>query len=371
VFWIKYYRDARPYYENTHTDVKNDAKQLLQVRLGAIAKGEPVTPKVNQCRIDEILDDVVGDYKRNNKKTTAKVESRIKNHLLPFFGGWRAANVRSDDVLRFSDQQQAAGYTNAEINRQLSILKRGYVLATESVPPKLLSRPKIKKLDEDNARQGFFERDQFETVRGFLAPPLQPLVTFAYLTGWRIRSEVQTLEWPQVDFKAGMVRLEVGTTKNKGARLFPFNVLPELRELLEQQRAITTAYEKAHACKIPHVFHRDGKPIKDFYTAWDTACWKAGLGTKDPETGKVVTTERIPHDFRRTAVRNLTRAGVGENRAMLLTGHKTREVFKRYDIINEQDLIESVEKLAAGSTVTKRLQTGRVRRLRAVAVSGK
>src|SRR5262249_35597375 len=162
---------------------------------------------------------------------------------------------RSDDVLRFSDRQQATGYTNAEINRQLSILKRGYVLATEAVPPKLLSLPKIKKLDEDNARQGFFERDQFETVRGFLTPPLQPLVTFAYLTGWRIRS------WRQVDFKAGMVRLEVGTTKNKGARLFPFNVLPELRELLEQQRAITTAYQNAHTCKIPHVFHRDGKPI--------------------------------------------------------------------------------------------------------------
>jgi hypothetical protein len=112
-------------------------------------------------------------------------------------------------------------------------------------------------------------------------------------------------------------------------------------------------------------------PLQPLITAWDTACWKAGLGTKNPETGKVVTTERIPHDFRRTAVRNLTRAGVSENRAMMLTGHRTRAVFKRYDIINEQDLIESVEELAASSTVTKRLQPRPSRRLRAVAWSGK
>jgi hypothetical protein len=111
------------------------------------------------------------------------------------------------------------------------------------------------------------------------------------------------------------------------------------------------------------VFHRDGREIRDFYTAWDSACWKAGLGTKDPETGKVVTTERIPHDFRRTAVRNLVRAGVSEKTAMTMTGHKTRAVFDRYDIVNEEDLREAVQKLADRSTVTKQLQTARVTRL--------
>ena len=121
-----------------------------------------------------------------------------------------------------------------------------------------------------------------------------------------------------------------------------------------------------HACTIPHVFHRQGgRPIKDFYHAWDTACWKVGLATKDPETGKVTHNERIPHDFRRTAVRNLVRQGVTERVAMQLTGHVTASVFGRYDIINERDLIEAVEKLARGSVVTEQLQTGTVRRLRA------
>jgi len=79
---------------------------------------------------------------------------------------------------------------------------------------------------------------------------------------------------------------------------------------------------------VKSVFHRDGKTHQGFLPAWDTACCKAGLDTKGPEAGKVLTTERIPHEFRRTAVRNLSRVGVSEKTAMELTRHKAREVFQ-------------------------------------------
>ena len=79
----------------------------------------------------------------------------------------------------------------------------------------------------------------------------------------------------------------------------------------------------------PLVFHRDGIPIRRWRTAWRTACQAAGVPT------------RFLHDCRRTAARNLIRASVPERVAMLLTGHKTRAIFDRYNIINEQELLEA------------------------------
>jgi integrase len=110
-------------------------------------------------------------------------------------------------------------------------------------------------------------------------------------------------------------------------------LLPELEDVIEAQ---WRAYErqKARDAIVPFVFHWHGGEIRDFRSAWRAATIAAGCPG------------RIPHDFRRTAVRNLVRVGVPEKTAMLLTGHKTRSVFDRYDIVNEQDLRDAVGKLA-------------------------
>jgi integrase len=77
-------------------------------------------------------------------------------------------------------------------------------------------------LKEDNIRTGFLEHDQFLALRNQIAQPLQPLITVAYITGWRINSELLPLQWRNVDFQAGRLTLDAGTTKNEAARTFPF-----------------------------------------------------------------------------------------------------------------------------------------------------
>ena len=130
-------------------------------------------------------------------------------------------------------------------------------------------------------------------------------------------------------------RVHVGATKNTEGREFPFDVYPELREMLEQQREYTKRIEQERGQIVPWVFHRDtGQRARSLYGSWRSACRRAGHP------------ERIQHDFRRTAVRNLVWAGVPERGAMMLTGHKTRSVFERYKIVSSSDLRDGVRKQA-------------------------
>src|SRR5262249_38986563 len=103
--------------------------------------------------------------------------------------------------------------------------------------------------------------------------------------------------------------------------------------------------------RVPWVFHHhDGKPIEGYKRAWNAAVHRAARGGSREKLAEVTRPQlvgRIVHDFRRTAVRNLVRAGVPEGIAMQLSGHKTRSVFDRYDIKNEADLRAGVAKLAA------------------------
>lgn len=347
VWWVRYYRNGVRYEESSGSDKKGDAERLLRLREGDISRGVPVTPKVGRLTFDEAAADVVNDYKINGKATLGHVERRIKLHLGPVFSGRRMAAITTADVRAFAASRQAAGASNGEINRELTLLKRCFSLALKA--GKLLSKPHVPMLDEDNVRTGFFERREFEDVLEHLPEYLRGVFTFAYLTGWRVPSEILTLEWRQVDTEAGTIRLDPGSTKNRKGREFPYSSMPELQQLIAAQaKARKAAQAKGIVCA--HVFHRDGRPIRDYRGAWKTAVERAGLPG------------RIPHDFRRTAVRNLVRAGVSEHTAMRLTGHKTRSVFDRYDIVSGADLREAVTKLA-GTEKGQSRGSGRVKKI--------
>jgi len=333
-YWIRWCRDGRRYEESAKTDKYDTARELLKQREGDVSKGQPLTAKIGRLRFEEAAKDLVTDYEINGKRSKDNLQNTIIDGALePWFRGRRLASLTTPEIREYIADRQEKGYANATINRELSALKRMYTLAIQA--GKLLHRPHIPMLAENNVRQGFFERSQFEAVRRHLPPTYQAIVTLAYYSGWRVNSEILTLEWHQVDRTAGVIRLEPGTTKNRDGRMFLYGAISELKAAVDGLWARHEALAR-EGVLTPLVFcRRQGQRICTFWKRWKTAAAAAGCPG------------RIPHDFRRTAVRNLNRAGVPETVAMKITGHKTRSVFDRYDITSEEDLAEAARKLEA------------------------
>ncbi len=148
---------------------------------------------------------------------------------------------------------------------------------------------------------------------------------------------MRALEWRDVDLAGSVVRLRPEISKNKDGRLLPLD--GELLQIIERANG-------QRQPELPFVFHSKGQPIGSFRKAWRTACCNAGLGkVENGSKKKYVGT--IVHDLRRTAVRNMVRAGIHERVAMSLTGHKTRSIFDRYNIVSEADLAQAAKKLQA------------------------
>ena len=340
VYVIRYYDwRGRRRTESSGSMVKGDAERLLRKRLREKDDGWGTSVEARRLRFEDAVQLVVNDYRLNNRRSIANVELRIRKHLKPFFGGLLVQRIGDRDITEFQLKRRAAGASNAEINRELAIVRRAFKLA------KIPNPAEMRMLKESAPRSGFFEREQFESVRSHLEGDLADVVTFAYYMGWRI-SEILHLEWRQVDSRTGTIRLDAGTTKNDDARVINFGKIVELKTMLDRRLADTANLSRQRGEIIRPVFHRRGKIIRDLRAAWHPACRAAGCPG------------RYLHDFRRTAVRNLDRAGVSRRVAMQIVGHKTESIYNRYRIVSDSDLIDAADKLNAPATGSTGSYTG-------------
>jgi len=322
VYWIAYYHRGKEYRESSESDNESTAKKLLKKRIGEVAQGRLRGANQERVTFDDLAQALLSDYQINGRRSARSAHLSI-SHLRKFFGFDHAVDITTDRIKAYAADRQKAKAANASINRELAALKRMFSLAVED--GRLSHSPYIPTLEEDNARQGFVDHGAFVSLRANLSEYLRDPITFLYLSGWRL-GEMKALEWRDVDLAGNVVHLRAEISKNKDGRLLPLS--GELLEIMDRAQA-----KRRPGC--PFVFHRNGEPIGDFRKAWSTACKAAGLHPI------------LVHDLRRTAVRNMVRAGIGDRVAMTLSGHKTRSIFDRYNIVSEADLAAATERLQA------------------------
>jgi integrase len=329
-WWVQYSVRGKRFRESSGSSNRVDAVKLLKRRIGDASQGRTIGPQAEKTRFKQLTQMLIDDYRANGRRSLKRMRASV-GHLLAFFGDEFAMDITGDRIASYIVYRQDEKAAAATINRELAALKRAFRLG-EKVG-KVIQRPEVSMLREDNRRKGFFEAEEYRAVLEHLPEDLKPVIQTAYITGWRIASEILTRQKHHVNLEAGWLRLEPGETKNGEGRNFPLT--PELSEVLKVQLEKTRELEQETGRIIPWLFHRNGNPIRDYRGAWASGCKDAGIA------------KRIPHDFRRTAVRNLERAGVPRSAAMAMVGHRTESIYRRYAIADEAMLKEGAIKLAA------------------------
>lgn len=348
--WIaKYYKEGRPIEVSTRTSVKQEAIQFLRERMVDSSRGFADPSDMRKIHYGHLREALLDHYRTQGHKSLQTLADGTETiwgvSALDDFFGYKAAEGSKPEELgrtltqittsaarQFVKHRQKEGVGNAFINRSLALLRRMLNLARQE--GKITTVPYIEFLPEPKPRKGFVAQNQFNRLLAALPKNLQPLVTFLYYCGVRL-GEAEQVQWSQVDLPAALIRLEHEQTKNSEPRIVP---LPDvLIRMLEST-----------APKEGNVFCRT-----NLRKTWQRVCVAVGLGSwRDPQNPYYGGYDGlIIHDLRRSAIKNLVAAGVNEKTAMTISGHKTRSVFDRYNIVDEHDLKNAMRKVQAQSRV--------------------
>lgn len=331
VWWIAYSGpgedgNATEIRESSGSDSESTAKKILRDRLREVANHRSgvrafAGPRADRLTIGDLLKSLEADYKRRGIKSLRRTVNHAK-HVRDFFGHYRAVAVTADMIRRYIEMRRDLGRSSAKINRELEVLAAAFSLAIRE--ERIARKPHVPHLSENNARKGFFEAHEHALILQHLDSPMDEMARFAYFCGWR-KDEIRTLRWENVDRAAMEVRLF--DSKNGEGRAVTLDATTW--QVFERRWAARQFETSRGTALSEYVFHIEGKPVGDshFTKLWVRARNKAGAAVK----------MKIFHDYRRTAARNMIRAGVSESVAMQITGHKTNSMFRRYNIVSAED----------------------------------
>lgn len=298
----------------------------------AAAKRRPTTPNDDKVTVGELVEQLFKQYDIDGRKTKADDERRWKLHLAPFFAKSKALEVTRPTIKQYIGERKRERDwhgnfpKNATLNRELSILREAFNLAVED--ERVSYMPSFKKLlldESGNVRRGFLKDHQYEALAREAAEIglwMRAILEIYYTYGWRRSEPLEDMRVRLLDFEHRTISID--HSKNGEARTV---------------KMTQKVFELLKACcerkgENDFVFTRENnKPVRDFRKAWKKVTDAAGV------PGLLI------HDLRRTGARNMRRAGVDRDVIMKIGGWKTDSVFRRYNIVDERDLLEAASAL--------------------------
>ena len=333
-YWIKFSMNGRVYQETANTESKNEALNFLRTRVSEVSSGKAVDCK--KVTVQILADSMTKAWELAQKnEATQEWAARCWKRLLPFFGKMKATDaLASAAIMEYQSLRRTQGAANGTINRELAVLSCAFTLGYEQTPRRVPEKLHFTRLPEPKGRQGFVEEKQYRDLSAKCEETyMRAMLALAYNFGFR-KAELLTLKVSDVDILGGSIRLR--TSKNGEPR--QVNLTEETRKLLAVCISCKNADES--------VFTRtelSGKrvPVADFRGTWEAV-------TKAAKCEGL-----LFHDLRRSAVRGMIRAGIPEVVCMKISGHKTRAVFDRYNIVSERDLADAAKKLELSQSLVK------------------
>jgi len=317
--------------------VKQEAQSFLRNLLVDKDHGSPFAGDLKKVRYGDLRAALLQNYTERGNRSLQILSNGEETiwglkALDEFFQyktghlGLPMTRITTDAAREFARKRQAEGVENATINNSLKCLRRMLNIARED--GKISTVPVIRMLKPNPPRKGFLLREQFGILLAKLPDKLKPLVTFLYYCGVRL-GEAKQIQWSQVDLNAALIRLEDEQTKTGEARTVPLPaVLIGMLDQIDPKGG--TVFCATNLTK-----------------EWHKACAAVGLGKLEKVEGKKfkLYSGLIVHDLRRSAIKNLMKAGVTEKVAMAISGHKTRTIFDRYHIVDSADVSEAMRKV--------------------------
>jgi integrase len=251
------------------------------------------------------------------------------------FGNVIVNQIKAADLENLQAKRKAEGMADSTVDQELAaarvVINKGFdndLVGGDT----LKAFKKVKKLlrRNANARDKIITPEQFRALLNSEKLPLHTrgMLSTGFYAGMR-KGEILSLIWPKVDMKNRVIRLEAEDTKDHEPRTIPI-----CQELFDVLRVIPRALHD------DHVFLYKGKPVSDIRTGLKEACKDVGI-----DYGRTIRDGFVFHDLRHCFNTYMRKAGVAESVIMRMTGHSTREMFDRYNKIDDEDMRQAVAKM--------------------------